>query len=107
MDIVNLIVTLLSGVAGGNLAGVALKEKSLGPVGNSLSGLVGGGVGDFLLKAAGILASSGLGAAMGADATGATSGLDIGSLLGSIAGSGASGAILTTVIALIKNASQK
>lgn len=104
MDILNLVVTILSGVAGGNLAGSALKDNGLGTVGNSLSGLVGGGLGNFLLKAAGILASSGVATAAGADAN---SGLDIGHLIGNIAGSGVGGALLTTIISLIKNAGQK
>jgi uncharacterized membrane protein YeaQ/YmgE (transglycosylase-associated protein family) len=44
-----LIVQLLSGVAGGNGAGALLKQFSLGWLGNSLAGLVGGALGGQLL----------------------------------------------------------
>jgi hypothetical protein len=36
MDITSLIVEAVSGAVGGNVAGAAMKEKSLGPVGNSM-----------------------------------------------------------------------
>ena len=39
MDIVSLIVQLISGAVGGNIAGAALKNASLGPVGNSILGV--------------------------------------------------------------------
>lgn len=51
MDIVTLIVQLLSGAAGGNIAGALLKNLSLGTLGNSLAGIVGGGVFGQLLQA--------------------------------------------------------
>ena len=37
-----LIIQLISGAVGGNVAGAAMKEKSLGTVGNSIAGIVGG-----------------------------------------------------------------
>ena len=40
MDIVNLLISLISGVVGGNIAGAAMKDKSLGGLGNSIAGLV-------------------------------------------------------------------
>lgn len=43
MDIASLLVSVVTGAVGGNAAGAALKEKSLGTVGNSLAG-VGGGI---------------------------------------------------------------
>ena len=45
MDIVTLLVQLISGALGGNVAGSLLKNLSLGTVGNSLAGIVGGGLG--------------------------------------------------------------
>ena len=45
MNFVNLIISLLSGAVGGNVAGAAMKDKSLGTLGNSLSGILGGGIG--------------------------------------------------------------
>jgi len=38
MDITSLIVEAVSGAVGGNVAGAAMKEKSLGAIGNSACG---------------------------------------------------------------------
>lgn len=43
MDMVGLAVSAISGLVGGNLSGVAFKDKSLGAIGNSIAGLIGGG----------------------------------------------------------------
>ena len=51
MDLTSFIIEAVSGVVGGNVAGAAMKEKSLGPVGNSLAGIVGGGLGGTILQA--------------------------------------------------------
>jgi uncharacterized membrane protein YeaQ/YmgE (transglycosylase-associated protein family) len=42
MDIVSLIIQLVSGAAGGNLAGKAMPSLNLGTVGNSIAGILGG-----------------------------------------------------------------
>ena len=39
MNILSLIISLLSGAVGGNVAGAAMKDKSLGTVGNSVAGI--------------------------------------------------------------------
>jgi uncharacterized membrane protein YeaQ/YmgE (transglycosylase-associated protein family) len=44
-SIVNLIIQLVAGAAGGNLAGSLLKRYNLGTLGNSIAGIVGGGLG--------------------------------------------------------------
>jgi uncharacterized membrane protein YeaQ/YmgE (transglycosylase-associated protein family) len=49
MDITSLIIEAVSGAVGGNVAGAAMKEKSLGAVGNSIAGIVGGGLGGTIL----------------------------------------------------------
>jgi len=90
MDL-GLIIQLISGAIGGNLAGTQLKEKSLGTVGNSLAGLVGGGLGGQILTAM-----------LGLGAAGGPGGLDIGALVSQLAGGGVSGAVLTVIVALIK-----
>jgi uncharacterized membrane protein YeaQ/YmgE (transglycosylase-associated protein family) len=101
MDVINLIISLISGAVGGNVGGAAVSEKNLGAIANTIIGLLGGGFGDFILKALGILAST--------SATGATTGseLDIGTILANIGVSGVSGGVLTAIIALIKDAIAK
>ena len=48
--IINLIIQLVSGAVGGNIAGGLLKSLNLGPVGNSIAGIVGGGLGGQILS---------------------------------------------------------
>jgi hypothetical protein len=91
--IINLIIQLLSGAAGGNLAGAILKNFSLGPVGNTVAGVLGGGIGGQIL-------GSLLGGGMGAAASG---GLDLGAIVGQIASGGVGGGILMLVIGILKS----
>ncbi|WP_088340057.1 hypothetical protein [Robiginitalea sediminis] len=86
-----LIIQLISGAVGGNVAGKILKNLSLGTLGNSLAGIVGGGVGGWLL---GML---GLG---GADA----GAMDVSGILGSVAGGGVGGGAVMAVIGALKGA---
>ena len=99
-SMVNLIVSLISGIVGGNIAGAAMPDKSLGALGNSVAGFFGGGIGGYILQAIGLFSSV-------AGAGQATTGLDIGQILGNIGGSGVGGAVLMIVVGLIKNAMQK
>lgn len=103
MDIVNLLISLLSGVVGGNIAGAAMKDKSLGGLGNSIAGLIGGGVGGWLLSAMGILGTAAP-AVAGATAAG---GINIGMLVGNIAGSGVGGAIVMLIVGMFKGAQSR
>jgi len=91
MDITSLIVEAVSGAVGGNVAGAAMKEKSLGPVGNSLAGIVGGGIGGTILQAV-----------MGSAAAGG-GGMDMQSILSNVGGGGVGGAILMIIVGIIKN----
>ncbi len=94
--IINLIIQLISGAAGGNLLGNFVSKLSLGPTGNTVAGALGGaGVGQILA------ALLGTGAAATAGTTG---GMDLGTLIGQIVGSGAGGAVITAIISLIRNA---
>jgi len=52
------IVSLLLGAGGGNLAGYLLKGKSLGTLWNSVVGILGGGIGAFVLGLLGVGADS-------------------------------------------------
>jgi hypothetical protein len=87
---------LISGAAGGNIAGALLKKLSLGPVGNSIAGIVGGGIGGQLL-----------GMLMGGGGAPAAGGFDIGSLVAQIVGGGIGGAILMAIVGAIRNAMAK
>ena len=42
MNLVALIIQLISGAVGGNVAGNLLKQYDLGTLGNSIAGIVGG-----------------------------------------------------------------
>jgi uncharacterized membrane protein YeaQ/YmgE (transglycosylase-associated protein family) len=48
-QIISWIVSLIAGSAGGNIVGALLKNRNLGPMLNTVLGLVGGGVGGKLL----------------------------------------------------------
>ena len=93
-----LIIQLISGAVGGNLAGSLMKNLSLGSLWNSIVGILGGGLGGTVL---GML---GLG---GAEAAEASSSMDLGSIIGSVAGGGVGGGILMAIIGAIKNAMNK
>ena len=90
MDATSLIIDLISGAVGGNAAGAAMPDKSLGTLGNTITGLVGGGLGGQILQAL-------LPALTGG-------GSDLGGILGNIAGSGIGGGLLMMVVSLLKNA---
>ena len=47
----SLIISLLSGALGGNLAGKAMPNNSLGTLWNSVAGIAGGGIGSQVLGA--------------------------------------------------------
>jgi uncharacterized membrane protein YeaQ/YmgE (transglycosylase-associated protein family) len=49
MDITSLLIQLVSGAVGGNIGGALLKNISLGPVGNSIAGIIGGPLGAAIL----------------------------------------------------------
>jgi uncharacterized membrane protein YeaQ/YmgE (transglycosylase-associated protein family) len=97
MEIINLIISLVSGAVGGNVAGYGITEKNMGPIANSIIGLIGGGAGDFILRVLGVLASTGT----------AEPNLDLSTILANIGVSGVSGAALTAIVSLIKDAIQK
>jgi hypothetical protein len=94
--IIGLIIQLISGAVGGNIAGAAMKQYNLGTIGNSIAGLIGGGVGAQIIGAL-------VGGGTGADLGGA-GGLDIGSIIGQVASGGVGGGILMVIVGLIKQA---
>jgi hypothetical protein len=88
--LVNLLVQIVAGAIGGNAAG-AMKDLSLGTVGNTIAGAIGGGVGGQILAAfIPMLANAG-------------TGVDASALIGQAVGGGVAGAVLTAIVGLIKN----
>ena len=90
-----LIISLIAGAVGGNVAGGVLKNQSLGALGNSIAGIVGGGVGGQIL---GMLTG---GAVDGAG------GMDIAGILEQVAGGGVGGGVALVVVGFIKNMMSK
>lgn len=92
MDLTTLIIQLISGALGGNIAGSLLKNLSLGTLGNSLAGIVGGGLGGQVL-----------GSLLNLPPATAAAGLDPMAILTQLASGGAGGGILMVVIGLIRS----
>jgi hypothetical protein len=90
---VNLIIQLLSGAAGSGLLAKFLGQLNLGPIGNLITGAVGGIAGGHVL-----------GSFLGSGAAATATGGDLSSILTQIVGGGVSGPILTAVVALLRNA---
>ncbi|HOT98085.1 MAG TPA: hypothetical protein PLG50_11365 [bacterium] len=85
-----LIIQLLSGALGGNLAGSVFKKLSLGTVINSIVGILGGGLGGQILNS---LGASG----------GTASSLDLAGIIYNILGGGVGGGVVMAIIGLIKS----
>ena len=96
-QILAIIIPLISGAVGGNVVGALAKNLSLGTLGNSLAGIVGGVGGSQLL---GML--MGGGTAVAASAATATGGVDIGSILTQVASGGVGGGVLLAIVGVIK-----
>ena len=91
MNIVALVIQLLSGAAGGNIAGKIIKKIDLGTLGNSIAGILGGGLGGQLLNMLGLGAGGEAGA------------LDLAGIIGSIASGGVGGGVLMAIVGAIKS----
>lgn len=88
-----LLINLVAGALGGNAAGKATPTFDLGTLGNTISGLIGGGVLGQIITLA-----------WPAIATSVQSGnFNVGSIITQIVGGGAGGAVLTAIIGAIKN----
>ncbi|MCC2111313.1 MAG: hypothetical protein KDJ16_04700 [Hyphomicrobiales bacterium] len=87
-NLVPLIIQLISGAVGGNVAGAILKNFSLGTLWNSVVGILGGGIGGQIL-------SSVLG-------IGGGGGMDIGSIVTQIASGGVGGGVLMIIIGIVR-----
>ena len=83
------VISLVTGAIGGNVAGAIFKNLSLGPLGNTIAGVVGGGAGAEILRA--VLGAGGGG----------------GSVVGNVASSGVGSVVVMLIVGLIKNAMAK
>lgn len=88
----SLFILLVSGAVGGNVAGKILKHLSFGRLGNSISGILGGGLGGYLLTV--------FGANMGVVANITEIGLS--NIIGGIASGGIGGGIIMMCLGYIK-----
>jgi len=97
MDIVGLIIQLVAGAVGGNVAGKANTKFDMGGAGNSIVGAIGGVVlGQIVERVTG-------GAITADQAAAATQGMDIAGIISSLVGGGAGGAILSAIVGMLKN----
>lgn len=108
MDWISLLVSLASGAAGGNIVGALLRDKNLGGLANTLAGAFGGGIGSSILQALGVIGTTAAATTQSpelANYADTATHFDMSTLLGNLVGGGAGGAILTWLVALIKDAS--
>jgi hypothetical protein len=89
---VNLIIQLLSGAAGSGLLARLLSQLNLGPIGNLITGAVGGIAGGNIL-----------GSLLGTGAADTAISGDLSSILTQIVGGGVGGSILTAIVAFLGN----
>ena len=82
-----LIIQLISGAAGGNIAGSLMKGSSLGVLGNSIAGILGGGLGGQILGMIGMAATGGE--------------MDVAGIISAVAGGGVGGGVVMAVSGVI------
>lgn len=82
-----LIINLIGGAVGGNVAGGVLKNVSLGTLGNSIAGILGGGAASQLLP----------------ELLGAAGTMDLQGILTQIASGGVGGGVAMVVLGLVKS----
>ena len=85
-----LLIQLVSGALGGNLAGKLFRNISLGTLGNSIAGILGGGLGGWVLEMVGLGS--------------AEASLSLSSILGSVAGGAVGGGLIMAVLGILKKA---
>jgi len=89
---VQIIIQLISGAVGGNGAGALMKKLSLGTIGNSIVGILGGGIGGQLLGLLGLAPAA------------ASGGLDLNNIIASVLSGGVGGGALLAIVGAIKKA---
>src|SRR6266576_6334631 len=89
-SLINLIIQIIAGVVGAHAAGGAVKNYTLGGIGKTIAGAIGGAAGGQLLQELVPTLAS------------AANNFDIGALVGQIVGGGVGGAILTVLAGVTK-----
>lgn len=95
MDIVTLIIQAVSGAVGANITGKLAKKIDLGIIWNSVSGIIGGGLGGQILNMLGVATISGGGSP------------DLASILSNIGSGAVGGGVLMAIVGIIKKAITK
>jgi len=88
-----ILINLIAGALGGNAAGKASSTFDLGALGNTIAGLVGGGVLGQLIPLVWPTIAASL----------QSGNFDVGSIVTQVIGGGAGGAILTAIVGALKN----
>lgn len=89
-----LLISLIAGAAGGNVAGKTVGSINQGTLINSIAGIVGGGVGGQLLSMIGAGGLSG-------------GGMDLMGIVGQLASGGVGGGVLLAIVSVVRNALAK
>ena len=92
MNLTTLIIQLIAGALGGNAAGSLSKTDGLGTLGNTIAGILGGGVGGQILNSV-----------LGVGGAAAASGLDFGTIISSFLTGGVGGGVTALIVALLKS----
>jgi len=88
-SLIPMIINLVSGAVGGNVAGKLFKSINMGTLWNSILGIVGGGLGGQLLGMFGI---------------GGGGSMDLMGILQTVASGGVGGGVLMAIVGFIKKA---
>lgn len=84
-----LLISLLAGAVGGNVAGKAIKSVDQGTLINSIAGILGGGVGGQLLNMVGAGALAG-------------GGMDLVGIIGQIVSGGVGGGVVLAAVGVLR-----
>ncbi len=105
MDILTLLSSLVGGAVGGNVAGPLTQDKNLGTLGNTISGLIGGAASSYIFQAMGIISAISSGSST--DVANAVAAMDWTSILSHLGVGAGGGAVVTAIVAYVKDALSK
>jgi uncharacterized membrane protein YeaQ/YmgE (transglycosylase-associated protein family) len=88
--VMDLIIQIIAGVIGGHAAGAIIKDFTVGAIGNTIMGAIGGVFGGLLLQE------------VVPALAGSAGNVDIGALVGEVVGGGVGGFLLTVIAGVMK-----